>query len=289
MTMNDIIVRPPKDNEKTEFYEVYKTGIPDVSDISFATFARWWNRSLVNGDLKSLWRVAEVEGKIVGVTINLMITTLGMGVIWELAVSPEFRKKGVGRAIVEESEQAFIEHSSNVTHHAIALKTDSLDAVEFIETLDYGIQSLILRLDGPALGDPSDSELQVELAKLDHVPLLIHLEPDTYWGNRDPVSWEYAIRGGTCYVMTEPETSSIVGFIQLETDSNLKDCTVVSFAFKQGYGKEVVRKAHCEIQSKKVVFWVEDKHDDILDYLYASGYKRTEAEFLAKKRAKKQE
>ncbi|TXT55320.1 MAG: hypothetical protein BAJATHORv1_40231 [Candidatus Thorarchaeota archaeon] len=285
--MAEIMVRPPKQDEKVEFFEVYRTGIPDVTDMPFARFARWWDRSLVNGDLKNFWRVAEIGGKIVGVAINMMISSLGWGVIWELSVHPDWRNKGVGRAIVEDSESAFLKNITNITHYGIALKTHSLEAVNFVENLNYGIQSLILRLDGPALGEPEDSILRIRLAKFEHIPLLIHLEPDTYWGHRDPKEWEYVIRNGGCYVMIEPEANSVVGFIQLEQDSKESDCTAVSFAFKPGFGKAVVKKAHCEIQSEKVVFWIEDKHDSILDYLYAKGYKRTEAEFLAKKRVKK--
>ncbi|MBD3408143.1 MAG: GNAT family N-acetyltransferase [Candidatus Lokiarchaeota archaeon] len=285
--MAEITVRPPKNDEKVEFFEVYRTGIPDVTDMPFARFARWWDRSLVNGDLKNFWRIAEVDGKIVGVAINIIISSLGWGVIWELAIHPDWRKKGIGRAIVEDSEAAFLTHITNMTHYGIALKTHSLEAVKFVENLDYGIQSLILRLDGPALGDPGDSALQIQIATLDHIPILIHLEPDTYWGHRDPKEWEYVIRGGGCYVIFEPEANAIVGFIQLVQDSKEESCTTVSFAFKPGYGKAVVKRAHCEIQTDNVVFWIEDKHDSILDYLYAKGYKRTEAEFLAKKRIKR--
>ena len=285
--MTETVVRPPTLEERSSFYEVYGTGMPSVDPLTFDGFSRWWNRSKVQGDLPNLWRVAVVKDKIVGVAINAVLDSLGWGAIWELVVDKNWRNKGIGTTLLQESEQALLKQNPNLTHFVIGVKLRNPRAIPFVERLGYGIQSLVLRLDGEATSTLKESDLEVNIARLDDIPTLLHLNPDTYWGHRDHKMLEYSIRGGNCYVMREKSSHMVVGFVRLEYDQEQQDSTVISFSYRDGYGVEVVDAALNEVASKKAIFWVQDKHEDILDHFYAEGFQRAEAELLARKRVRR--
>jgi len=289
MRKSDLIetsVRPPKLDEMSSFYRVYLTGVPNVDALTYDGFSRWWNRSKVLGDLLGLWRVATVDDEIVGVAINMILDSFGWGSIWELAVAPEWRRKGIGTRLVQESESALLEHNQNITHFTMGVKLHNPVAIPFTEHLGYGIQSLVLRLDGNVENKTFSSNLDVKIPRLDDIPLIMHLTPDTYWGLRDYRKIEFSLRGGNCYLMTEPASNMIVGFTRFEYDHDFPDSTVISFSYRPGYGRAVVDAALNEVTTRKAIFWVEVKHEIILDHLYAEGFERTEAEFLARKRVK---
>jgi ribosomal protein S18 acetylase RimI-like enzyme len=279
-------IRPPTLDEMPSFYRVYVTGVPDVDSLTYDGFSRWWNRSKVLGDLQSLWRVATIDDQIVGASINMVLDSFGWGAIWELVVVPEWRRKGIGTRLVQESERALIERNQNLTHFAIGVKLHNPAAIPFTENLGYGIQSLVLRLDGTVENKTFSNNLDVKIPRLDDIPLIMHLAPDTYWGLRDYRMIEFSLRGGNCYLMTEPASNMVVGFARFEYDHDFPESTVISFSYRQGYGRFVVDSALNEVTTKKAILWVEVKHETILDHLYAEGFKRTEAEFLAKKRVK---
>jgi ribosomal protein S18 acetylase RimI-like enzyme len=286
--MTETIIRPPKLEERTSFYKVYGTGMPNVDSLTFDRFSRWWNRSKVQGDLPALWRVAAVDDQIVGIAINAVLDSLSWGAIWELVVDQEWRSKGIGTSLVHESEQALLAKSPNLTHFVIGVKMHNPRAIPFIERLGYGIQSLVLRLDGDATPTLPEANLDVNIARLDDIPILLHLVPDTYWGHRDHKMLEYSIRGGNCYVMRERSSNMAVGFVRLEYDSDQADSTVISFSYRPGYGIDVVDAALNEVATKKAIFWAQDRHEEILDHFYAEGFRRAEAELLARKRVKSQ-
>ena len=284
--MTEAIIRPPTLEEKSSFYQVYETGVPNVDALTYDGFSRWWNRSKVLGDLLALWRVATVGDELVGVAINTVLDSLGWGAIWELVVAPEWRRKGIGTRIVQESEHALLERNQNLTHFTMGVKLHNPFAIPFTEHLGYGIQSLVLRLDGVVEDKNFSNTLDVKIPRLDDIPLIMHLTPDTYWGLRDYRKIEFSLRGGNCYLMTEPASNMIVGFTRFEYDHDYPDATVISFSYRQGYGKAVVDAALNEVTTKKAILWVEVKHEIILDHLYAEGFERTETEFLARKRVK---
>ena len=284
--MIETIVRPPRYEERTSFYKVYGTGMPSVDSLTFDGFSRWWDRSKVQGDLPTLWRVAAVEDQIVGVAINAVLESLGWGAILELVVDQEWRNKGIGTSLVQESERALLERNPNLTHFVAGVKMHNPRAVQFIEKMEYGIQSLVLRMDGDASRTLPETTLDVRIARLEDIPQLLHLVPDTYWGHRDHKMLEYSIRSGNTYVLRERASNMAVGFVKLEYDQEQVDSTVISFNYSSGYGVEVVDTALREVTTKKAIFWVNDRHDEILDHLYAQGFKRTEAEFLARRRVK---
>jgi ribosomal protein S18 acetylase RimI-like enzyme len=279
-------IRPPALDEISPFYRVYLTGVPDVDSLTYDGFSRWWNRSKVLGELQSLWRVAIIDDQIVGVAINMILDSFGWGAIWELVVAPEWKRKGIGTLLVQESERALLQRNPNLTHFAIGVKLHNPAAIPFTERLGYGIQSLVLRLDGEVENKTFTSDLEVKIPRLDDIPLIMHLTPDTYWGLRDYRMIEFSLRGGNCYLMTEPASNMIVGFARFEYDLDFPDATVISFSYRQGFGTDVVDAALSEVTTKNAIFWVEVKHEIILDHLYAEGFLRTEAEFLARKRAK---
>ncbi len=284
--MTETIVRPPRLEERGSFYQVYDTGVPNVDQLTFDGFSRWWNRSKVQGDLPTLWRVAVVKDKIVGVAINAVLDSLRWGAIWELVVDQEWRNKGIGTSLVQESERALLKRNPNLTHFVVGVKMHNPRAIPFIERLGYGIQSLVLRLDGDAIATLPERNLDVNIARLDDISTLLHLIPDTYWGHRDHNMLEFSIRGGNCYVMRERSSNTVVGFVRLEYDQEHEDSTVITFSYKPGYGVEVVDAAIEEVATKKAIFWVQDRHEDILDHFYAEGFKKAEAEFVARKRVR---
>ncbi|MFW9958003.1 MAG: GNAT family N-acetyltransferase [Candidatus Odinarchaeota archaeon] len=284
--MTEASIRPPTLEEKSSFYQVYQTGVPYVDALTYDGFSRWWNRSKVLGDLLALWKVATVEDEIVGVAINMILDSFGWGAIWELVVAPEWRRKGIGTHLVQESENALLERNQNLTHFAMGVKLHNPFAIPFTEHLGYGIQSLVLRLDGTVENKTFSNNLDVKIPRLDDIPLIMHLTPDTYWGMRDYRKIEFSLRGGNCYLMTEPASNMIVGFVRFEYDHDFPDATVISFSYRQGYGRAVVDAALNEVTTRKAILWVEVKHEIILDHLYAEGFERTEAEFLARKRVK---
>ncbi len=284
--MTETVLRPPRLEERSSFYRVYGTGLPNVDKLTFDGFSRWWNRSKVQGDLPTLWRVASVDDQIVGVAINAVIESLGWGAIWELVVDQDWRNKGIGTSLVLESEKALLERNPNITHFVAGVKMHNPRAIPFVERLGYGIQSLVLRLDGKAKPTLPDMSLDVNIARLEDIPTLLHLVPDTYWGYRDTRMLEYSIRGGNSYVLRELSSNMIVGFVRFEYDQDLVDSTVISFSYRPGFGVEVMDAALDGVTTKNAVFWVQDSHEDILDHFYAEGFKRTEAELVAKKRVK---
>lgn len=284
--MIETIVRPPTFEDMSSFFRVYETGVPNVDSLTYDGFLRWWNRSKVFGDLQALWRVATIDDEIVGVTINMILDSFGWGAIWEIAVAPEWRRKGIGTRLVQEAERALLERNPNLTHFTIGVKLHNPGAITFTEHLGYGIQSLVLRLDGIVANKTFTKNLDVKIPRLDDIPLIMHLTPDTYWGLRDYRMIEFSLRGGNCYIMTEPASNMIVGFARFEYDHDFPDATVISFSYRQGYGKAVVDAALNEVTTRKAILWVEVKHETILDHLYAEGFERKEAEFLARKRIK---
>ncbi|MFW9927092.1 MAG: GNAT family N-acetyltransferase [Candidatus Thorarchaeota archaeon] len=284
--MNETIVRPPRLEERSSVFRVYGTGMPNVDQLTFDGFSRWWNRSKVLGDLPSLWRVASVDDQIVGVAINAILNSLGWGAIWELVVDKEWRNRGIGTSLVIESERALLERNENLTHFVVGVKMHNPRAIPFIERLGYGIQSLVLRLDGKAKTTLPETKLDVNIARLDDIPTLLHLVPDTYWGYRDTKMLEFSIRGGNSYVMREPSSNMIVGFVRFEYDRDIEDSTVISFSYRPGFGVDVIDTALNGVATKNAIFWVQDSHEDIIDHFYAEGFARNEAEFVAKKRVK---
>lgn len=286
LPMTETIVRPPKLEERTSFYRVYGTGMPNVDRLTFDGFSRWWNRCKVQGDLPNLWRVAVVENQIVGIAINAVLDSLSWGAIWELVVDEEWRNKGIGTSLVHESEKALLERNPNLTHFVLGVKMHNPRAIPFIERLGYGIQSLVIRLDGNAATTLPEQTLDVNIARLDDIPTLLHLVPDNYWGQRDHKMLEYSIRGGNSYVLKERSSNMVVGFVRLEYDPDQIDSTVITFSYRPGYGIRVIDAALNEVATRKAIFWVQDRHEDILDHFYAEGFQRTEAEFVARKRVK---
>lgn len=126
--------------------------------------------------------------------------------------------------------------------------------------------------------------MELRIARLEDIPVLLHLVPDTSWGSQDQGSLEYSIRGGNCYTVIERDTNAIVGFVRFDHSEAAAESTTVTFSYRRGFGRRVVDSSLAEVETDKAIVGVQDSHEEIIDHLYASGFRRIEAEYLAKKR-----
>jgi ribosomal protein S18 acetylase RimI-like enzyme len=133
--VDKIKIRAPRDSEQEQVLQVYQTGLPNVDPISHERFLNWWARSEENGTLDTLWRVALIDNELVGVVINSTSDSLGWGLIWELAVMPKWRDRGIGASLVEESQNLLLQKNPKLSHFALGVKTHNQRALPFYERL----------------------------------------------------------------------------------------------------------------------------------------------------------
>ncbi|MFW9932787.1 MAG: GNAT family N-acetyltransferase [Candidatus Thorarchaeota archaeon] len=280
--MNDIVIRAPDESERDKFYEVYMSGLPGVDELPEERFHKWWERSRESGTLTKLWRVAVLGDEIVGVVINILNSELNWGFVWELAVLPEHRQKGIGSKLVEQSEQLLLAQSPSISHLAIGVKTDNFRALALYEKMDYGMTYLILRLRGKKWIPDMKPELYFKDPEPSMVDAFMTLTPDAYWGNRDKASWlETISQEGLAVTDSQGSPIGYVRFIKQEVED---PHTEIPFHVQEGYGPMVLNACMDLVESDIVELWVQDNHQDILDLLYEKGFKRMESEFLLRKR-----
>jgi len=281
-TSTKTVIRAPMAEERERFYQVYNTGLPNVDEIAFDRFSKWWETSTNNGELEKLWRVAVLEDQIVGIVINTVSESLRWGMIWELAVVPKHRNKGIGTRLIKESERLLVKHGGGITHFAIGVKTHNTRAFTLYEKLGYGVQFLVLRLRGKVWKPEKTPPVSIRNADVRHAGRLSRLVSNAYWSTRTKDSWRRLIPMGEWHVLTTREESKIVGAVSLSEDKKTGS-TEVSFSAKHGFGTSVLDAALDLVKTKRIDLWVQDNHQDILEYVYRRGLKRIDSEYLLKK------
>ncbi|TFH07637.1 MAG: GNAT family N-acetyltransferase [Candidatus Thorarchaeota archaeon] len=276
-----IQIRPPKNDEKEEFYRVYNSGLPGVDELTPKRFDEWWNRSSESGEMEKLWRVAVVNNSIVGVVINQVNVELNWGFVWELAILPEYRNQGVGTQLILESEKLLQNHHPEIDDLAIGVKTDNIKALQLYEKLGYGIRFLELHLKGQRWASDIKHNLKIEPASEDRIAELMELSPDAYWGTKDIEGWKEIIKPEHRIFITED--NHLVGFVRLFVQEGKSPYSEIQFNIKPGFGTQVIEACMEFIETSMIEFWVQDDHQDILDLLYRKEFRRIESEFLLRK------
>jgi ribosomal protein S18 acetylase RimI-like enzyme len=98
----DVAVRAAGEDDMPEFFRVFDTAFRDTPDYQPTGYERWRERFLDGHRVRlDEWFVAEVDGVLAGVLQSSEQSDVqGEGWVKHLAVLPEFRKRGVGRALL---------------------------------------------------------------------------------------------------------------------------------------------------------------------------------------------
>jgi len=275
-----VVIRPPNYDERKHFFQVYNTGLPFVDETTPKKFEMSWERSAKDGRLEKLWRVALVDNRIVGVAVNIVNVPLRWGMIWELAVIPEMRSKGVGRRLIAESERILVEQKPKVKYLALGVKTENLRAIALYERLGYGIRNVALRMRGNVWKPKRVSDVVVQTPELQHVPELRELLPDAYWSSCSPSGWKAAIRDKNAHVFRSKTAKKVVGFARIAPEEENPAITGISFHVRPGFGQPFLESVIGTVKTPIVDLWVQDNHQDMINHLFGRGLKRKESEFL---------
>ena len=279
----DIIIRPPRNEEMKEFYEVYQSGLPGVDRIAFDSFHEWWKNGIEDKSILSFWRVAEVNNKIVGIVINSIHKILKLGIIWELSVLPNWRNKGIGSRFILESEKILSKADPSIVSFALGLKIHNHRALNLYTRAGYGIRFLVLRLTGKPWNITNLSSFTTSKMTADHVPSLLSFPCCAYWSERDEKEWLKTVKHPQSHVIYSKEHSKIVGYFRITPDEDEEDAKYIDFAFAQGFELELLNVVMSYIKNEKVVFWIQDCYQSIIEFLYKKGFKLGDCEFLMKK------
>ncbi len=278
-------IRAPSYDERDEFYSVYRSGLPGVDEISPERFNDWWERSRENGDLNHLWRVAVLKDTIIGVVINVINHELNWGFIWELAILPKYRNKGIGSKLIRKSEKLILKHHPEIEELAIGVKTKNMGALALYEKLDYKIRFLLINLRGKRWQPDNTSKLIQGPASTDQTEEMIELIPDAYWSTRTKETWKEIIKPE--HKTFHTKDGQLVGYARLIPQKSKPPSTDIQYNIKSGYGPAVLEACMESVETNLIELWVQDNHQDILDVLYERGFKRIDSEFLLRKPLRK--
>ena len=282
LTQN-ITIRAPRNEEKRLFYEVFQSGLPGVDRMAFDGFSKWWDENVNRGTLSQLWRIAEARNRIVGVVVNTVSPVLKCGMICELAVLPKWRSKGIGTRLLQESERTLIGRDSTLTHFILSAKTWNLEALKFYERFGYSVRSLILHLQGSKSQLSSSPDTVVAKATSQHIVELCTLTPSAFWSARNQEGWSREVQAPSSYVVLAPRTLKVLGYFRAAKEEELEASTSVGFAFQAGHGPRILDAATGHIETEQMDLWIQDSHQDIIEYLYDRQFIRVDAEYLLKK------
>jgi len=119
-----------------KYMKMLREHTPQVAELEVACFNDPWSLRAFEGEAKnplSLWVVAEDEGKVVGYIGSQSV--LGQADIMNLAVNPDYRRKGIGRelvlALVEELKK------QDVTVAMLEVRVSNTPAIMLYEGLGF--------------------------------------------------------------------------------------------------------------------------------------------------------
>lgn len=102
-----VSVRPVRQEELPEFHRIIDTAFRDTPDFQPWTFDQWRGRFIDGHEVHwDEWLVAVVDGQLAGV-LQSKVGESAEGWVRNLAVLREFRRRGVGRALLSEAFRAF--------------------------------------------------------------------------------------------------------------------------------------------------------------------------------------
>lgn len=279
----NVAIRAPRNEEKRIFYDVFQSGLPGVDRMTFEGFSKWWDDAVSRGTLLHLWRVAEAHGRIVGVVVNMVSAVLKWGMVSELAVLPQWRGKGIGTQLLQESERILMDQDSTLTHFVLSAKTWNLEALKFYERLGYSVRSLILHLQGSKLRLSRPPGIVVVKAVSQHVAQLCDLTPSAFWSARTQEGWSLEAENPSSYVVLARQTSRVLGYFRTAKEEELEASTSIGFAFQPGHGPRILDAAASYVETDQMDLWIQDSHQDLIEYLYNHQFIRVDAEYVLKK------
>jgi hypothetical protein len=112
---------------------------------------------------------------------------------------------------------------------------------------------------------------------------LLRLVPDAYWNANGSNGWKKCISEGNCHVLMTREDQKIVGAVNLPEVTKDSSSTELALNMKLGFGKAVLDTAVTLVKTRQVDVWLQDNHQDLIDYAYRRGLKRLDSEYLMRK------
>jgi hypothetical protein len=79
------------------------------------------------------------------------------------------------------------------------------------------------------------------------------------------------------------EDQKIVGAVNLPEVTKDSSSTELALNMKLGFGKAVLDTAVTLVKTRQVDVWLQDNHQDLIDYAYRRGLKRLDSEYLMRK------
>jgi hypothetical protein len=84
-------------------------------------------------------------------------------------------------------------------------------------------------------------------------------------------------------VFTTRKNSEIVGVVSLSQSEKGGRVTELTFSIKPSFGNAVLDATMGLVKTRKIDLWLQDNHQDIIDYAYQRGLRRTDSEYLMRK------
>ena len=96
-----------------------KAHVPQIAALEKICFSQPWSEQSIASELKnplSLWLVAEIDGALAGYIGSQSV--LGESDVMNVAVSPDYRRQGIGEALV----LALVEELKRLGNHCLSLE-----------------------------------------------------------------------------------------------------------------------------------------------------------------------
>jgi hypothetical protein len=142
---------------------------------------------------------------------------------------------------------------------------------------------LVVRLRSSPWQTSPSQRLVVRGAETGDMAKLLRLVPDAYWNANGSNGWKKCISEGNCHVLMTREDQKIVGAVNLPEVTKDSSSTELALNMKLGFGKAVLDTAVTLVKTRQVDVWLQDNHQDLIDYAYRRGLKRLDSEYLMRK------